>query len=55
MVGVGTAWLSTQQAREATLQGYLDKMTDLLLNESLRESKSNTELDFVQFGWGNKA
>lgn len=47
MVGVGTAWFSRQQAREAVLHGYLDKMADLLLNENLRESRSNTEVRAV--------
>ncbi len=47
VVGVGTAWLSTQQARETALHEYLDKMADLLLNESLRASKTNTEVRAV--------
>ncbi|GCE31212.1 hypothetical protein KDA_66960 [Dictyobacter alpinus] len=47
VVGVGTAWLSTEQAREAALHGYLDKMAELLLNENLRESKTNTEVRAV--------
>jgi hypothetical protein len=47
MVGVATAWLSTQQAREDALQSYLDKMADLVLNESLRESKATAEVRAV--------
>ncbi|WP_236601418.1 hypothetical protein [Ktedonobacter sp. SOSP1-52] len=47
VVGVGTAWLSTEQAREAALHRYLDKMADLLLSENLRESKTNAEVRAV--------
>jgi len=47
VVGVGTAWLSTQQARETALHDYLDKMADLLMRENLRESKINTEVRAV--------
>jgi hypothetical protein len=47
VVGVGTAWLSTEQAREAALHEYLDKMADLLLRENLRESKTHAEVRAV--------
>lgn len=47
VVGVGTAWISTEQAREAALHGYLDKMADLLLSENLRQSKTNAEVRAV--------
>jgi Pentapeptide repeats (8 copies) len=47
VVGLGTAWLSSQQAQEDALQRYLDTMADLLLDEKLRESKSQAEVRAV--------
>jgi hypothetical protein len=54
-VGFGTIWITTKQAqesetenidnqRESALQAYLDKMSDLLLEKKLRESKQDEEV-----------
>ena len=54
VVGLGAAWFTSQQAkasnwentdnqRESALQAYIDKMSDLLLKEALRESQSDVE------------
>lgn len=47
VVGIGTAWISTQQAQESALHQYLDTMAALLLNKNLRESNANTEVRAV--------
>ena len=55
VVGLGAAWYTAQQAkvsamentdnqREAAFQGYLDKMSDLLLQEHLRTSPPDSEV-----------
>lgn len=55
VVGLGTIWFTRQQGkvsnaenkdnqRETTLQGYLDRMTELLLKEKLRASKPDDEV-----------
>ncbi len=56
VVGFGTVWFTTQQGkvsstentdnqREALLQDYIDKMSDLLLKEHLRESIPTLSVD----------
>jgi len=55
VVGLGAAWFTAAQARasdrentdnqrEAALQAYIDKMSDLLLDKRLRESQSEGEI-----------
>src|SRR5205085_4658178 len=55
-VGLGTAWYTTQQGkvseretrdnqRHATLQAYLDKMSELLLNGNLAERPADGQLN----------
>jgi uncharacterized protein YjbI with pentapeptide repeats len=54
VVGLGAAWFTAQQGkvsdrentdnqREAALQGYIDKLSELLLEKKLRDSKSNDD------------
>src|SRR6266513_1817045 len=54
VVGFGTAWFTTQQGkvsdaenkdnqRETALQTYIDKMSELLLHENLRNSQPEAE------------
>ena len=55
VVGFGVAWFTTQQGkvsaaenmdnqRETALQAYIDKMSELLLHENLRESTEEKEV-----------
>jgi hypothetical protein len=55
VVGLGAAWFTAQQGkvsdrentdnqRETTLQGYIDKMSELLLHEKLRISEEEHEV-----------
>lgn len=55
MVGLGAAWYTAQQGkvsdkentdnqREAALQAYIDKMSELLLHEKLRDSVEEDEV-----------
>jgi uncharacterized protein YjbI with pentapeptide repeats len=39
--------LASQASRAATLQSYLDKMTDLLLENELRESEPDSEVQYI--------
>ncbi len=58
VVGFGAVWVTTRQGkvadaanrdnqREAALQAYLDKMSELFLHEHLRESKPKDEIQQI--------